>query len=136
MRMLRRFKSIALKETVRSEKNKKGNWSDPYCRKKRERRMRWCEHVEKTNEVRATMEQTVTGTRRRGRPRRRWIACIRKDLRDLHVEPVDVVDSSFWRTKMADPCPSREGAVVPCPPTKIRCPQAQTVADKIMTSNR
>ena len=57
----------------------------------REMRLRWFGHVKRMEEdspaKRATKE-TVPGKRGRGRPRRRWLVCVREDMsrKGLHVE--------------------------------------------------
>ena len=71
--------------------------------KVRETRMRWYGHVqrmENIDEVKTTMEKEVQGRRRRGRSRKRWIDCIRKDLKDLRVDPEDALERSFWRARI------------------------------------
>ena len=106
--MLRRIKGITLKDKVRSAETRREIGVTEIVEKVRETRMRWYGHVqrmENTDEVKTTMEKAVQGRRRRRRPRKRWIDCIRKDLKDLRLDPEDALDRSFWRARIraADP---------------------------------
>ena len=72
--------------------------------KVREMRLRWYGHVErmgKNNEVRATVDMIVS----RGRPRGRWMDCIRRDMQELWITPEDAQDRTCVKTRIraADP---------------------------------
>ncbi|XP_068202087.1 uncharacterized protein [Palaemon carinicauda] len=68
-----------IKDDLRSKEKKKG-----ISNKTQESRLRWYGHVMRRDEQyigRRVMEMEVQGTRRRGRPKRRWVDCIKEDLR-------------------------------------------------------
>lgn len=45
------------------------------------------------------------GRRSRGRPKRRWMDCVREDLREKQLSEDDVHDRAWWRraVKIIDP---------------------------------
>ncbi len=61
--------------------------------------------LEENNEVRAVVGMRVPGKRPRGRPRRRWMDCVRRDMQALQITPEDAQDRTFWKTRIraADP---------------------------------
>ena len=64
--------------------------------------------MEEDNPAKRAMKETVPGKRGRGRPRQRWLDCVREDMsrKSLHVE--DAQDRAKWRAKIkaADPAAS------------------------------
>ena len=67
------------------------------------------QRMEESNEVRAVVDTRVPGTRPRGRPRGRWMDCVRRDIRRdmqaLWITPEDAQDRTFWKSRIraADP---------------------------------
>ena len=54
------------------------------------------------------MEMAVPGRRKRGRPRRRWIDLVRKDMERVRAREGDKVDRVKWRILSRSVTPSRE----------------------------
>ncbi|XP_068224256.1 uncharacterized protein [Palaemon carinicauda] len=61
----------------------------------------WCGHVMRRDEQyigRRVMEVEVQEMRRGGRPKRRWMDCIKDDLRSKELTGDEVWDRGRWRT--------------------------------------
>ncbi len=106
--MLRRIKGVTLRDKVKSVDIRKELGVTCIQEKVREMRLRWYEHMqrmEENNKVRAVVDMIVLGKRPRGRPRERWVDCVRRDMQRLRITPEDVQDRTFWksRTWSADP---------------------------------
>ena len=70
--------------------------------KLRESRLRWYEHVLRRDEeyVGQRTRRMVVGTRGRGRPNRRWMDCVREDLKVARVMAKDALDRPNWRRRI------------------------------------
>lgn len=67
-------------------------------KKVQERRLQWYRHVMRREEEyvgRRVMNMEVDGTRGRGRPKRRWLDCIRDDLREKGLTGEVVADTAW-----------------------------------------
>ena len=70
--------------------------------KLRETRLRWYGHVLRRDEeyVGQRTRRMVVGTRGRGRPKRRWMDCVREDLRAAGLTEEDALDRTSWRRRI------------------------------------
>ena len=58
--------------------------------KVREMRLRWYGHMqrmEENNEVRAIVDMVMPEKRPRGKPRGRWVDCVRRHMLELRITP-------------------------------------------------
>ena len=63
------------------------------------RRLRWYGHVCRSDDFIASVgEMEVEGKRGRGRPRKTWNECVRKDRKDRDLLDVDPKDRPVWRS--------------------------------------
>ena len=106
--MLRRIKGVTLREKVKSVDIKQELGVNSIQEKVREMRLRCYGHMqrmEENNEVRAVVDTRVPGKRPRGRPRGRWMDCVRRDMQALRIIPEDAQDKTLWKSiiRAADP---------------------------------
>ena len=98
MRCLRAIRGVTRRERMRNEDIRQELKVAELKEKIRECRLRWYGHVKRMEEnefVRWSAERREPGTRRRGRPRKRWIGCVRDDVRVVDLDKVD--DKIEWR---------------------------------------
>ena len=69
------------------------------------REMRHMQRMKENNEVRAVVDMRVPEKRPRGRPRRRWMDFVRRDMQEMRITPEDAQDRTFWKSRIraADP---------------------------------
>ena len=108
MRMLRRIAGVTVKDMQRSEKIREECGVLDIKLKMREARLRWFGHVvrrEEEEDIRRTMAMEIKGKQRRGRPKKRWIDCVEKDMEEVKITMEDATDCAVWRrrTQTADP---------------------------------
>ena len=64
----------------------------------RSRRLRWSGHVQRaTSCIKQITNLAVPSNRGRGRPRKTWAECVRKDMDDLGLSGVNLQDKVAWR---------------------------------------
>ena len=75
-----------------------------------QRRLRWYGHVihrDVSSQIREVMEHEIPGKRKKGRPRKSWEECIKKDLERYGLTREDAYDRVKWReqikAKIANP---------------------------------
>jgi hypothetical protein len=64
------------------------------------RRLRWAGHVERAPQdtgISMVRNLTVPGKKGRGRPRKTWEECVKKDILDCGLKTVDPLDRDAWR---------------------------------------
>ena len=62
--------------------------------------------MEENNEGRAVVDKIVPGQRPRGKPIGRWVDCIRRDMQELRITPVDAKDTTLWKSIIRDAHPT------------------------------
>ena len=65
-------------------------------------RLRWYGHVirQDNSQILEVMELEITGKRRKGRPRKSWEECVKKDLEQYGLRREDVYDREKWREQI------------------------------------
>ena len=98
MMMLRRIKSITLRDNVKSVDIRMELGMNSIQEKVREMILRWYGHMQRlgeNNELRATVDMIVSGKIPRGRLRARCMDCVRKDMQELRITPDDALENNF-----------------------------------------
>ena len=100
MGMSRWMLGLSRKDRVRNEEIRKrlgttemGKW----CRQARLRRYGHVKRREDDYVGRRAMEMRMPGQRKRGRPKRRWLDCIKEDMEAVGASPEDTQDRKRWR---------------------------------------
>ncbi|XP_064087499.1 uncharacterized protein LOC135202174 [Macrobrachium nipponense] len=101
MRMLRWQCGLTRKDKVRN-KHVKGTLKIAKASNKvRESRLRWYGHIKRQEEdhlIRKTMEMGLASGRRLGRPKLRWIDCVKRNMRELGLSEEDALDRGRWKS--------------------------------------
>ena len=100
MKMLRWMCSVTRLDKIRNEKIRGTTKVGEISMKVQERRMRWYGHVMRRDEEyvgKRVMGIEVQGSRRRGRPKKRWVDCVKDDVREKGLSGEAVYDRAAWR---------------------------------------
>ena len=100
MRMLRWQFGLTRRDKVRNEHVRGTLKIAPISNKVKENRLRWYGHIkrrEAEHPIRKVMDMEIPGRRRPGRPRLRWIDCVRRDMGGLGLSEDDALDRRKWR---------------------------------------
>ena len=108
MKMLRRIKGVTLRDKIKSVDIRKEVGVSSIQEKVRETRLRWygqMQKMEENNKVRAVVDMIVPGKRPRGRPRGKWMDCVRRDMQALWITPEEDQYRTFSKSRIqaADP---------------------------------
>ena len=99
MKMLRFAMGVTRKYKIRNEYIRGTVKVERLGMKMREGRLRWYEHVMRRDQEyveRRMMEMELLG-RRRGRPRRRFLDVVKKDMGEVGAKETDIEDRKVWR---------------------------------------
>ena len=100
MKMLRFAMGVTRKDKIRNEHIRSTVKVEQLGMKMREDRLRWYGHVMSRDQEyvgRKMMEMELPGKRRRGRPKRRFLDAVKKDMREVGAKETDVEDRKMWR---------------------------------------
>ena len=112
MRMLRWTLGLTKLDRERNENVRERLGVEEISRKIRESRLRWFGHVERRDTEyvgKRVLEMEIAGKRKRGRPKRRWMDCIEKDMSEVGLEVEDVLDRKLWRNGIYCGYPASSG---------------------------
>ena len=100
MKMLRFAMGVTKKDKIRNEHIRSTVKVERLGMKMREGRLRWYGYVMRRDQVyvgRKMMEMELPGKRRRGRPKRRFLDVVKKDMGGVDAKETDVEDRKMWK---------------------------------------
>ena len=108
MKMLRWSAGHTKLDKIRNEVIRAQLKVAPVEEKLRENRLRWYGHTQRRDDnhiCKAIQNWKLGGKSRRGRPLKRWIDCVKEDMKIKGVEAEDALERNSWRqaTHFADP---------------------------------
>ncbi|PZC81077.1 hypothetical protein B5X24_HaOG213417 [Helicoverpa armigera] len=108
MRMLRWMCGVTRMDKVRNDYIRGSLKVAPVTEKMRSRRLSWYGHVMRRDDTHATkcvLSMNVDGWRGRGRPKKRWMDCLKDDMNRKGVSVSMVSARGKWKkmTYCADP---------------------------------
>ena len=98
--MLRFAMRVTRKDKIRNEHIRSTVKVERLGMKMKEGRLRWYGHVMRRDQEyvgRKMMEMELPGKRRRGRPKRRFLNVVKKDIGEVGAKEADVKDRKVWR---------------------------------------
>jgi len=104
MKMCRWACGHTLKDHVRNEAIRLKLGTENIAARCKKARLRWFGHIKRRGDEyvgRKVLEMAVPGRRRRGRPKLRWMDCVKKDLEELKAKEEDALDREIWRKMIA-----------------------------------
>ena len=100
MKMLRFAIGVRRKDKIRNKYIRSTVKVRRLGMKMREGRLRWYGHIMRRDQEyvgRKMMEMELPGKRRRGRPKRRFLNVVKKDMGKIGEKEMDVEDRTVWR---------------------------------------
>ena len=100
MKMLRFAMGVMRKDKVRNEYIRSTVKVERLGMKMREGRLRWYGHVMRRDQEyigRKMMEMELPGKRKKGRPRRRFLDVVKKNMGEVGAKETDVENRKVWR---------------------------------------
>ena len=100
MKMLRFAMGVTRKDKIKNEHIRSTVKVERLGMKMRENRLRWYGHVMRRDQEyvgRKVMEMELPGKRRRGKPKRRFLDVVKKDMGEVGAKETDVEDRKMWR---------------------------------------
>ena len=100
MKTLRFAMGVTRKDKIRNEYIRGTVKVERLGMKMREGRLRWYGRVMRRDQEyvgRKMMEMELPGKRKRGRPKRRFLDVIKKDMGEVGAKEMDVEDRTVWR---------------------------------------
>lgn len=113
MKMLRWSLGHTRMDKIRNEAIREKMQVAPITEKLQESRLRWFGHVQRRDPdtvSKRAFDLKVDGKRPRGKPKRRWMDVVQKDIKDNGLSLEDAQDRAKWRrsTMKADPATKRD----------------------------
>ena len=99
-KMLRFAMGVTRKEKIRNEHIRSTVKIKRLGMKMRESRLRWYGHVMRRDQKyvgRKMMEMELTGKRKRGRSKRRFLYVVKEDMGEVGAKETDIEDRKMWR---------------------------------------
>ena len=99
MRMLRWMCEVTKLDKIRNERIRGTTKVGEITKKLQERRLKWYRQVMRRVEHyigRRAMVMKVQGSRKRGRPKRRWLDKVKDYIKDKGLSAEDVYDRATW----------------------------------------
>ena len=100
MKMLRFAMGVTRKDKIRNEYIRGAVKVEPLGMKMREGTLRWYGHVMRKDQEyvgRKMMEMELPGKRKRGRPKRRFLDVVKKDMEEVCAKETEVEGRTVWR---------------------------------------
>ena len=99
MKMLRFAMGVTRKDKIRNEHIRCTVKVERLGMKMREGRLRWYGHVMRNQDYvgRKMMEMELPGKRKRGRPKRKFLDVVKKDMEEVGAKETDIEDRKMWR---------------------------------------